>query len=200
MDKRVESQYSPWKLVKEEWKTDPSGTSVRHRMSAIFPLIKPALESGNQWIRDSHHIDSNALPATIISIVALAFFVWPGPILLRWSKSYGRGVNRGSFAVPAVAAFAPWDFAIGCLCLVGSLYRSDRHSCVLDCLFAVPAIWGARSRRRPNGRSANVAQKKPGLNAGRSLRKLPGIFSTRERQRTRCMEDLGIFGLLPRRR
>jgi len=82
-------------------------------ISAIFPLIKPAFESGNQWIRDWHHIDSNALPAAMISIAALALFVWPGTILLQWSKSYGRGLNRGSFAVPAFAAF----------CALGLRYR-----------------------------------------------------------------------------
>jgi hypothetical protein len=105
MGKRVESQNSPWKLAKEERKPILLGLACGTAMSAIFPLIKPALESGNQWIRDWHHIDSNALPAAMISIAALAFFVWPGPILLQWSKSYGRGVNRGSFAVSVLSAF-----------------------------------------------------------------------------------------------
>lgn len=106
MDARVESQYSPWKLVKEDLKPILLGLAFGTVMSAIFPLVKPAFESGNRWIRDWHHIDTNALPAAIISIAALAIFVWPGPILLRWAKSYGKGVNRGSFVVPAVAAFS----------------------------------------------------------------------------------------------
>lgn len=105
MDASVESQYSPWKLVKEELKPILLGLAFGTVMSAIFPLIKPAFERGNQWIRDWHHIDNNALPAAFISIAALTIFVWPGPILLQWSKSFGKGVNRGSFAVPAVAAF-----------------------------------------------------------------------------------------------
>lgn len=113
MDGRAESQYSPWKLLKEELKPILLGLAFGTVMSAIFPMVKPALESANQWIRDWHHIDGNALPAAMISIVALAFFVWPGPILLQWSKAYGRGVNRGSFAVPAVAAF----------CTLGLRYR-----------------------------------------------------------------------------
>jgi hypothetical protein len=110
MDARVESQYSPWRLVKEELKPILLGLVFGAVMSAIFPLVRRAFEGGNQWIRDWHHIDSNALPAAIISIAALAVFVWPGPILLHWSKSFGKGVNRGSFAVPALAAFCALGF------------------------------------------------------------------------------------------
>ena len=113
MHARVESQYSPWKLVKEELKPILLGLAFGTIVSAIFPLIKAAFERGNQWIRDLHHIDSNGLPAAVISIAALAVFVWPGPILLQWSKSFGKGVIRGSFAVPAVAAF----------CALGLRYR-----------------------------------------------------------------------------
>jgi hypothetical protein len=109
----IKSKNSPLKLAKEEWKPILLGLAFGTTMSAIFPLIKPAFEGGNRWIRDWHHIDSNALPIALISIAALAIFLWPGPILLQWSKSYGRGVNRGSFTVPALAVF----------CALGLRYR-----------------------------------------------------------------------------
>lgn len=109
MSDGIKSQNSLRDLVREERKPILLGLACGTAMSATFPLIESAIESGNRWIRDRHHIDSSALPATMISIAALALFVWPGPILLQWAKSYGRGVNRGSFAVPALATF----FALG---------------------------------------------------------------------------------------
>src|SRR5208337_3015581 len=105
MSDGVKSRNSLGDLVREEWKSILLGLACGSVMSAMFPLIKPAFDGGKQWIRDWRHIDSNALPAALISIVALALFVWPGPILLQWLNSYARGVNRGSFAVPALAAF-----------------------------------------------------------------------------------------------
>src|SRR5438270_8152613 len=109
----IKSRNSLWDLVREERKPILLGLSFGAALSAVFPLIKPVFESGKQWIRDWRHIDSNALPAAMISIAALAVFAWPGPILLQWAKSYRRGVNRGSFAVPALAAF----------CALGLRYR-----------------------------------------------------------------------------
>ena len=101
----IKLRNSLWDLVREERKPLLLGLACGTAISAIFPLIKRAFESGNQWIRDWHHIDSKALPAAIILIAALAVFIWPGSILLKWSRSYTRGVNRGSFTVPALAAF-----------------------------------------------------------------------------------------------
>lgn len=79
----IKSQNSLRDLVRQERKPVLLGLACGSVISAIFPLIKPAIESGNQWIRDWHHIDSNALPAAMISIAAVAVFLWPGPILLQ---------------------------------------------------------------------------------------------------------------------
>lgn len=95
----------PLKLAKDERKPILLGLAFGTAVSAIFPLIKAALKGGSHWIWNPQHIDSNALPASIIFIVALAVLLWPGPMLLRWLKSYSRGVNRGSFAIPAFAVF-----------------------------------------------------------------------------------------------
>ena len=105
MSDGLRSQNSLWKLVKDGRKPILLGLAGGTIVSAIFPLIKAAVERGNQWTRDWRHIDSNALPALLISLAALTVLVWPGAILLEWSKSYARGGNRGSFAVPALAAF-----------------------------------------------------------------------------------------------
>lgn len=105
MGKRVESKSLPWKLAQDERKPILLGLAFGAAMSAIFPLIKAALEFGSHWIWDPQHIDSNALPASITFIAALAVLLWPGPVLLRWLKSYSKGVNRGSFAIPAFAVF-----------------------------------------------------------------------------------------------
>jgi len=88
MSDDINSQNSLWDLIREERKPILLGLACGTALSALFPLIKPVFGSGNQWIRDWRHIDSNALSAAMISIAALAVFVWPGPIL---SSLFRRG-------------------------------------------------------------------------------------------------------------
>jgi hypothetical protein len=126
MSRRVESQNSPWKPAKEERNPILLGLACGAAASAIVPLIKPVFESGNRWIRDWHHIDRNAVPAVMISIALLAIFVCPGPILLRWSKAYGTGVNRGAFS-RSRGVLRPGNSLLAASVLVGSLDWSDLH-------------------------------------------------------------------------
>jgi hypothetical protein len=105
MSKRVEAQNSIWKLVTEERKPILLGLACGTAVSALFPLVKAAFHAGQAWIGDSKHIDNNAIPLAVIVLVALAVFLWPGPMVLRWTKSYWIGVNRGSFLFPTCAVF-----------------------------------------------------------------------------------------------
>lgn len=103
MGKPVESKRTPWELAIDERRFILLGLALSATTSALFPLAQTAFRASTRWIGDPQHVDSKAIPSVSFLIVALVVFLWPGPMLLQWWKSFRQGINHGSFVIPALA-------------------------------------------------------------------------------------------------
>ncbi len=94
-----------WNFLKEDCRPILLGLAVGTALSALFPQFTQMYIRLTDWLWNPVHAQKIAVTFLIGIVAASALLLWLVPASIRWWRSWQTGANRGSFVVPAVAAF-----------------------------------------------------------------------------------------------
>lgn len=100
-----------WNLLKQERRPILLGFALGTAASALIPQLAPVYDDLAKWLWNPDRLQKIAVNFFIGIIAVSALVLWLVPVTVRWSRSWWTGANRGSFIVPAVAAFVVFRLA-----------------------------------------------------------------------------------------